>query len=98
MTTTGYTGFGFTISWECGACGTTGGLQGDDDTGDILETIDHTCDVDDGTAVTGFAYTISWECGACGNTGEIQGDDDTGVVMETVDHRCDVDNDAPDDE
>lgn len=43
----GYTGFGYFVNWECGACGATGEIQGDDDTGDVMETIDHTCEVDD---------------------------------------------------
>lgn len=47
MTRRGYTGFAYTLCWECGACGAAGEIQGDDDSGAVMETIDHTCEVDD---------------------------------------------------
>lgn len=46
-TTSGYTGFSYWISWECGACGARDDIQGEDPTGDVMESIDHTCEADD---------------------------------------------------
>lgn len=43
----GYTGFSFTIDWECGACGARGDFGGSADEGEVSEHIDHSCEVDD---------------------------------------------------
>lgn len=43
----GYTGFSYWITWECGACGARDDIQGEDSTGDVMESIDHYCDVDE---------------------------------------------------
>lgn len=43
----GYSGFGYWVSWECGACGERGDIQGDDDSGEVMESIEHFCEVDD---------------------------------------------------
>lgn len=43
----GYTGFGCWISWECGACGEQGDIQTDSDDGNVMEAIQHWCEVDD---------------------------------------------------
>ncbi|MGW3383287.1 hypothetical protein ACWDCO_24265 [Streptomyces albogriseolus] len=46
-TSHGYTGFSYWMTWECGACGARDDIQGEDPTGDVMESIDHTCDADD---------------------------------------------------
>jgi len=46
-TSRGYTGFSYWVSWECGACGARDDIQGEDPTGDVMESIDHYCEVDE---------------------------------------------------
>lgn len=43
----GYTGFGYWITWQCGACGASDDIQGDSNDGNVIEDIEHFCEVDD---------------------------------------------------
>lgn len=47
MTIRGYTGFTYSIDWECGACGATGEIDNSDESGEVIESIDHRCEADD---------------------------------------------------
>ena len=40
----GITGFSYWIQWDCEVCGAAGDIQGQDDDGEVRESIDHECD------------------------------------------------------